>query len=156
MLADKKIWVDADATPRPVKEMLYRIAQRKIPISIVFVANQRLHLPKNSKLTMQVVGKGFDVADEWIADHAEPGHLVISADVPLAAAVVEKGAVCVTPHGEVIDANNARSRLAMRDYMETMRESGEIVGSGPKPYSDKDKRKIAGVLDKWLATGRIG
>jgi len=148
------IWVDADATPRPVKEMLYRAVQRR-EIEVILVANQWMQTPKHPRIKMVVVGKGFDVADEYIAERVQPGDLVITADIPLAAAVVEKGGVCVDPHGRVIDANNARSRLAMRDFMETMRESGEQLG-GPKPYSDKDKRNFAAVLDRWLVTGRVG
>lgn len=147
------IWVDGDATPRAVKEMLYRVAERGRG-QVTFVANRALHMPRVPNLTLQVVGQGFDVADEHIVEQVQPGDLVISADVPLAAAVVEKGAVCVDPRGDVISAENARQRLAMRDFMETMRESGEMSG-GPKAYSDRDKRKFASVLDRYLATGRV-
>ena len=147
------IWVDADATPRAVKDMLYRAAERG-RAEITFVANMALHLPRIPNLTLQVVGKGFDVADEHIIEQAQAGDLVISADIPLAAAVVEKGAVCVDPRGDVISAENAKQRLAMRDFMETMRNSGEQLG-GPKSYSDRDKRKFASVLDRYLATGRV-
>ncbi|MEZ4318020.1 MAG: YaiI/YqxD family protein [Myxococcota bacterium] len=147
------IWVDADATPRAVKEMLYRAAQKR-GVQLTLVANQWMLTPKSPNIHMQVVGQGFDVADEYIAEHVSTGDLVISADVPLAAAVVEKGAVCVDPRGQIIDATNANARLAMRDFMETMRESGEQMG-GPAPYSDKDKRRFAAVLDRFLATGRV-
>lgn len=147
------IWVDADATPRAVKEMLFRAAERT-KVEVVLVANQPLVIPRLASVRMEVVGRGFDVADEHIAENVKPGDLVITADIPLAAKVVEAGGVCVDPRGEVIDASNAASRLAMRDFMETMRESGELMG-GPKPYSDKDKRKFAAVLDRWLATGRV-
>ncbi|MCB9675032.1 MAG: YaiI/YqxD family protein [Alphaproteobacteria bacterium] len=148
------IWVDADATPRAVKEMLYRAAQRR-GIQLVLVANSWLQIPKSPQIRLEVVGKGFDVADEYIAENVSSGDLVISADIPLAAAVVERGAVCLDPRGNVIDATNANARLAMRDFMETMRESGEAVG-GPKAYSDKDKHRFAAALDRWLATGRVG
>lgn len=147
------IWVDADATPRAVKEMLYRAAERGRAV-ITFVANRPLHLPRVPNVALQVVSQGFDVADEHIIEQVQSGDLVISADVPLAAAVVERGAVCVDPRGDVISAENAKQRLAMRDFMETMRNAGE-VGGGPKAYSDRDKRKFAGVLDRYLATGRV-
>lgn len=142
------IWVDADATPRAVKEMLYKASMNR-KVDVVFVANRWMHTPKAARIRMEVVGKGFDVADEYIIDNVNAGDLVISADIPLAAAVVEKGATCVDPRGEVIDASNAGARLMMRDFMETMRESGQATG-GPPPFSEKDKRKFAGVLDRWL------
>jgi uncharacterized protein YaiI (UPF0178 family) len=151
-MSEPGIWVDADATPRAVKDMLFRAAQRT-GRQLTLVANQWMQVPKTPNITLRVVGKGFDVADEFIAEHVAPGELVVSADIPLAAAVVEKGAVCVDPRGQVIDASNATARLQMRDFMETMRESGELTG-GPSAYSDRDKRRFAGVLDKWLATGR--
>lgn len=151
-MSEPGIWVDADATPRAVKDMLFRAAQRT-GRQLTLVANQWMQVPKTPNITLRVVGKGFDVADEFIAEHVAPGELVVSADIPLAAAVVEKGAVCVDPRGQVIDASNATARLQMRDFMETMRESGELTG-GPSAFSERDKRRFAGVLDKWLATGR--
>lgn len=143
------IYVDADACPRPVKDMLFRAADR-VPIAVVLVANQPLRLPKSKWVTQQVVGRGFDVADEWIADQVQPGDLVITADVPLAAAVVENGGTVIDPRGQVIDASNAQARLTMRDFMEQQREAGEVFG-GPKPYGDRDKRNFAAALDRFLA-----
>ena len=147
-----RIWVDADAAPRPVKEMLFRAAMR-VQIEVILVANQSLRTPKSKYVRSVVVGKGFDVADEYIADAAEAGDLVITADIPLAAAAVEKGATCIDPRGEVIDKSNARSRLLMRNFMEQQREAGELTG-GPKAYSDRDKRAFAGALDRALAKAR--
>lgn len=147
------IWVDADATPRVIKEMLYRAADRS-RVRVTFVANQWLRLPTSAHLVMQVVGQGFDVADEYIAEQVQQGDLVITSDVPLAAAVVEKGAFAVDARGQVIDANNARQRLQMRDFLETMRESGVMTG-GPKALSERDKRTFAKVLDQWLRTGVV-
>jgi hypothetical protein len=144
-----KIWVDADATPRPVKEILFRAADR-VAIELLLVANQTLYTPKSRWVSSVVVGRGFDVADEYIAAQVEPGDLVITADVPLAAAAVEKGAVVIGPRGNVTDATNAKQRLAARDRNEERRLSGEMLG-GPKAYSDRDKRKFAGSLDRWLA-----
>ena len=144
-----KIWVDADATPRPVKEMLFRAAGRT-GIEVVFVANQPIHLPRTPGLRLVVVGKGFDVADDYIVEHVEAGDLVITQDIPLAAAVVDKGATALENRGEVIDEDNAQSRLQMRDFMESMRNAGEELG-GPKAFSDRDKHRFAGALDRWLA-----
>ncbi|MEO0606441.1 MAG: YaiI/YqxD family protein, partial [Myxococcota bacterium] len=141
---------DADACPRPVKEMLFRAADR-VPIEVILVANQPLRLPKSKWVRLEVVGKGFDVADEWIAEQVQDGDLVITADVPLAAAAVENGGIAIDPRGQVTDASNAASRLTMRNFMEEQREAmGELLG-GPKPYSDRDKRNFAGALDRWLA-----
>jgi uncharacterized protein YaiI (UPF0178 family) len=144
-----KIWVDADATPRPVKEILYRAAERK-QLELVLVANQPMVHPRSKWIRSVVVKKGFDVADEYIAEHVEEGDLVITADVPLAAAVVENGGSCIDPRGEVIDARNARQRLAARNRNEDQRLAGVMTG-GPKPYSDRDKRTFAGALDRFLA-----
>jgi len=143
------IWVDADATPRPVKDILYRAAER-VGVELVLVANQPLRVPRSKWIRTVQVRKGFDIADEAIADEVSQGDLVISADVPLAAAVAEQGATCLDPRGEVIDAANARVRLAARDRNEQLREAGLFTG-GPKPYGDREKRQFAGALDRWLA-----
>lgn len=143
------IYVDADAAPRPVKEMLFRAADR-VAIEVILVANQPLRLPKSRFVRLEVVGRGFDVADEWIAEQVQPGDLVVTADVPLAAAAVDKGGVAIDPRGQVTDASNAAARLTMRNFMEQQREAGELFG-GPKPYSDRDKRNFAAALDRFLA-----
>ena len=143
------IWVDADAAPRAIKEILYKAVIR-VKMPLVLVANQPLHTPKSIWITTRQVGKGFDVADEWIAEQVQKGDLVITQDIPLAAAVVEKGAYVIDVRGEVIDKGNARSRLAARDRNEALREAGVLTG-GPKPFSDRDKRQFAGSLDRWLA-----
>ena len=144
-----RIWVDADACPRAVKDMLFRAAER-VQIEVVLVANQALRHPKSKFVRSVVVNKGFDVADEYIAEALEPGDLVITADVPLAAAVVNAGGTCIDPHGNVIDANNAQARLTMRNFMEQQRESGQLMG-GPPPFGERDKRAFAGALDRFLA-----
>jgi uncharacterized protein YaiI (UPF0178 family) len=144
------IWVDADATPRPVKDILYRAADRT-GIEVVLVANQPLHTPRSHNVRSLVVGKGFDVADEHIAEQVDDGDLVITADIPLAAAVAEKGAIVIDPRGDIIDASNAAARKALRDRNEILRNAGLLTGGGPKAYGDRDKRKFAGALDRWLA-----
>ena len=143
------IFVDADACPRPVKDILYRAAER-VKINLVLVANQSMVHPRSPYISMQVVGRGFDVADDWIAEQATAADLVITHDIPLAAAVAEKGGVCIDPRGDVIDATNAAARLRIRDFMEARRQDGEMTG-GPPPFGDKDKRKFAASLDRWLS-----
>lgn len=144
-----KIWVDADAAPRAVKDMLYRAANRtKIPL--ILVANAPLAVPTSAYIRSVVVAKGFDVADEHIVEQIEAGDLLITQDVPLAAAAVERGATCIGVRGEIIDASNASTRLALRDIREEQWLSGELMG-GPKAFGDKDKRRFAAALDRWLA-----
>ena len=144
-----RIWVDADACPRAVKDMLFRAAER-VKLEVVLVANQPLRTPRSPYVRSVVVSEGFDEADEYIVAQVEPGDLVITADVPLAASAVEKGATAIDPRGGVTDANNAAERLTMRNFMEHQREAGEMMG-GPAAYSDRDKRKFAGALDRFLA-----
>ena len=145
----RTIGVDADAAPKPVKEILFRAAIR-LKLPVILVANQPLLIPNSNYVEARVVGKGFDVADDYIVEQVKAGDLVITADIPLAAQVVEKGALVIDPRGDVIDATNARIRLAARDRAEQMREAGMMTG-GPKPYGDKEKRSFAGALDRWLA-----
>jgi uncharacterized protein len=143
-----KIWVDADAAPRAVKEILFRIADAR-QIEVILVANQALRTPKSKFVRSVVVGRDFDAADDWLAAQVAPGDVLITADIPLAARAVERGAKCLDPRGEVIDATNAASRLRMRDLMETLRESGEQLG-GPAAYGDRDKQKFAHALQRLL------
>jgi uncharacterized protein YaiI (UPF0178 family) len=143
-----KIWLDGDAAPRAVKDILFRAADHR-KIELVLVANQPIRTPPSRWIRAVVVGRDFDAADDWVADQVQPGDLVVTGDVPLAARVVERGAVCLDPRGEVLDATNVRSRLTMRDLMEQIRESGEAVG-GPPPYGDRDKRKFAAALQRIL------
>ncbi|HHO52816.1 MAG TPA: YaiI/YqxD family protein [Deltaproteobacteria bacterium] len=144
-----RIWVDADACPRAVKDMLYRAAER-VHVEVVLVANQPLRFPRSRYVRSVVVGQGFDVADEYIVEAVEPGDLIITADVPLAAAAVDRGGTVIDPRGDIIDASNAAARLTLRNFMEQQRESGELMG-GPSAYGDRDKRKFAGALDRYLA-----
>ena len=147
-----KIWVDADACPRVIKDLLFRAAERT-GVEVVLVANQPIRTPKLSQIRTVTVGRGFDVADDYIAEQVAPGELVITADIPLAAAVVERGALVLDPRGNIIDENNAKSRLAMRDMLEEMRQSGEMTG-GPKAWSTRDTHRFAGELDRWLQRRR--
>ncbi len=142
------IWVDADATPRPVKDILFRAADRT-GIEVVLVANQPMYTPWSPYIRSLQVAKGFDVADEHIVEQVEEGDLVISADIPLAAAIAERGAICLDPRGDLIDASNAAARKAARDRNEVLRNAG-LLTDGPRPFGDRDKRKFAGALDRWL------
>lgn len=144
-----KIWVDADATPKPVKEVLFRAAMRT-GIETTLVANQALAVPNAPNISSVQVSSGFDVADNHIVQGVCPGDLVITADIPLAAEVVDKKAIAINPRGELYTRENIRQRLAMRDFMEELRSSGEHTG-GPKSYSAKDKQTFANTLDRLLA-----
>jgi uncharacterized protein len=146
-----KIWVDGDAMPRAIKEMLFRLADSR-PVEVVVVANQWLRVPQSRHVRLVVVGRDFDAADDWVADQVQPGDLVITADIPLAARAVERGGTALDPRGEVIDATNAQSRLWVRNQMETLREGGELTG-GPAPFTDRDKHRFAAALQRLVPRG---
>ena len=146
------LWIDADAAPRAVKEVMFRASER-LSLRVVLVANSALHLPRSKHITQVVVGKGMDVADDYIVDHCVEGDVVITADIPLAAQLVEKGAHVLQPRGEELDASNVRQRLAMRNFMEEMRAGG-LAGGGPPPYGAQDKARFANALDR-LLTARL-
>ncbi|WP_130834186.1 YaiI/YqxD family protein [[Erwinia] mediterraneensis] len=142
------IWVDADACPVVIKEVLYRAADRTQTL-ITFVANQPLRVPPSPFLRTLRVAAGFDVADNEIVKRAEAGDLVITADIPLAAEVLEKGAAALNPRGERYSPATIRERLTMRDFMDTLRASG-IQSGGPAALSPRDRQQFANELDKWL------
>jgi len=146
------IWVDADACPRAIREILFRAAvRREIPLTLV--ANHLLPVPKSPWITSRQVEQGFDVADDAIARQVSRGDLVITSDIPLAAEVIEKGAVVISPRGERLTPENVRQKLNMRDFMETMRSSGVVTG-GPPPLGDREKQAFANALDRYLAQQR--
>ena len=143
-----KIWVDADACPAVIKDILYRAAQRaQRPLTLV--ANQMLHTPPSPWIKAVQVPRGFDVADDYIVEHVSPGDLVVTSDIPLASEVLEKGALVVTPRGERFTADNISERLSMRDMMEELRSAG-IEAGGPAPFSQSDRHAFARVLDQVL------
>ena len=144
-----QIWVDADACPRVIKDMLFRAAER-VSITTVFVANQPISVPRSRHISFVQVAAGFDVADNHIVQQAQAGDLVITADIPLAAEVIDKGCAAINPRGERYTTENIRQRLNMRDFMETMRASGVNTG-GPPPLSHSDRMAFANQLDRWLA-----
>ena len=144
-----KIWVDADACPVVVKESLFRAAQRT-GLELTLVANQYLKVPLSKNITMLQVGAGFDVADDEIVKRCNPGDLIITADIPLAAEVLEKGADALNPRGERYSTDTIKAKLNMRDFMDTLRSSGINTG-GPPPLNQSDRQAFANQLDRWLA-----
>lgn len=146
------IWVDADACPRPVKEILFKAAERT-GIELTLVANHAMAVPRLPNVRLLLVQGGFDVADQEITRRVAPGDLVITADIPLAADVIARGAQALNPRGELYSADTIRALLNMRDFMDTMRASGVMTG-GPPALSQADRQAFAGQLDRWLARRR--
>lgn len=143
------IWVDADACPGVIKEILYRAAQRTgLPLTLV--ANQWLKTPPYPNIRAVQVPKGFDVADNHITDMANPGDLVVTADIPLASAVIDKGALALNPRGELYSRENIRQALDMRNFMDSLRSSGVETG-GPASFNHSDRQAFANQLDRLLA-----
>jgi len=143
------IWVDADACPVVIKEILFKAAHRtKVPL--VLVANHFMRVPQSQNIQFRQVEAGFDVADNWIVQKCESNDLVITADIPLASEVIAKGALALNPRGEMYTESNIRQRLNMRDFMETLRSSGIQTG-GPDALNQKDRQAFANELDRWLA-----
>ena len=144
-----KIWVDADACPVPIKEILFRAAART-GIEMTLVANHVMRIPPSPNVSFKLVGSGFDVADNFVVQNLQAQDLVITADIPLAAEAIEKGALALNPRGQFYTAENIRQRLNMRDFMESLRSSGIQTG-GPAAFGNADKMAFANQLDKWLA-----
>jgi uncharacterized protein YaiI (UPF0178 family) len=142
------IWVDADACPRVVKEILYRAADRTA-IALTLVANSMLATPPSRWIRAVQVPGGFDVADAWIVEHLAAGDLVITADIPLAAEVLGKGAHALSPRGERFTHDTIAERLSVRDFLDTMRASG-VMSGGPPPLSQADRAAFANALDRLL------
>ncbi|MGD2070356.1 MAG: YaiI/YqxD family protein [Gemmatimonadota bacterium] len=149
-----KIWIDADAAPNDVKQIVFR-ASARLKLETALVANQRLSTPASNPLVESVIVPGGpDVADQHIIDHAEEGDLAVTADIPLAAALVERGVLVLDPRGERYSEANVRERLSIRDFMDSLRSSGVETG-GPKPYGQQDKQNFANALDR-LLTRHLG
>jgi uncharacterized protein YaiI (UPF0178 family) len=144
-----QIWVDADACPNVIKEILFRAADR-VPVAVILVANQAIQVPRSPHIRTVQVPAGFDVADDYIVQQASVGDLVITADIPLAAEAIEKGCTALNPRGELYTEENIRQRLNMRDFMDTLRGSGIDTG-GPPAFSQSDRMEFANQLDRILA-----
>jgi uncharacterized protein len=150
-----KLWIDADAAPRDVKEIVFRAAKR-LEIEAVLVANQRLYVPPgNGFVTAVRVEGGPDVADLHIVENAEPGDIAITADIPLAAALVDKKVQVVDPRGEEFTAENVGERLSIRNFMDELRATGVETG-GPAPYGRREKQAFASALDRMLTRSLRG
>ena len=145
-----KIYVDADACPTVIKDILYRVSQRT-GIEVILVANQALAIPRIPTVRTVQVSAGFDVADKRIVELVAKDDLVITADIPLAAEVIEKGGKALNPRGELYTAANIKARLNMRDFMDSMRNSGVQVGGGPPPLTQRDRMIFANALDTYIA-----
>ncbi|MFB3091503.1 MAG: YaiI/YqxD family protein [Gammaproteobacteria bacterium] len=143
------IWVDADACPVVIKDILYRAAERT-EIQLTLVANQTLSIPPSRYIKFIRVSSGFDVADKEIIKMLNAGDLVITSDIPLAADAIEKGAYVLSPRGELYSTDNIRARLSMRDFMESLRSSGVDTG-GPPALSQSDRQAFANHLDRFLS-----
>lgn len=143
-----QIWVDADACPKAVKEILFKTAIRR-EVKVTLVANQYMTVPTSPFIDTVKVGAGFDVADNEIVKLCSPGDLIITADIPLADKIVEKGATGLNPRGELYTEDNIKSILSMRNLMEELRSAGTVSG-GPAAFSPKDKQNFTNQLDKYL------
>lgn len=152
MNAGAQVWVDADACPGAIKEILFRAAEReRIPVTLV--ANQYLRTPASHFVRAMQVPDGFDVADNEIVLRVAPGDLVVTQDIPLAALVIGKGALAIDPRGELHTPETIAQRLAMRNFMDELRSSGIDTG-GHAPFHARDKQAFANQLDRWLARQR--
>ena len=149
-----KIWVDADACPVVIKEILFRAAERTA-IELILVANQVLHTPPSRHIKTLQVPHGFNVADDEIVKRISAGDLVITSDIPLAAEVIDMGGQALSPRGELHTTENIGARLNMRDFMDTLRASGVDTG-GPSAFGQKDRQTFANNLDKLLTTYEKG
>ena len=145
-----QIWVDADACPTAIKDILVRAAMRR-GIKTTLVANKALTVPASPHLATMRVGQGFDVVDETIARLVQPGDLVVTADIPLAAKVIERGGVGLNPRGELYTTDNISARLTMRNMLDELRSTGVSTG-GPAPLSLADRNAFANQLDRFLTS----
>jgi uncharacterized protein len=147
-----QIWVDADACPKVSRDILFRAAERA-RITVTLIANQPLNTPRSRYIKAIQVSKGFDVADSEIVLQMQPGDLVITADIPLAAAAIGRGGRALSPRGKLYTTDNIHERLAMRDFLDTLRGSG-VVTNGPPPLTQSDRKAFADALDRLLAKRR--
>lgn len=142
------IWIDSDACPKPIKEVIYR-ASHRLSLPVFLVANSYMSVPPGTMVRSIQVDKGADVADQYIADHCGLKDIVVTQDIPLAARIVEKGAYAINPRGELYTEDNISERLVMRDLMKELRDGGMVTG-GPAPFNPKDVEHFANSLNKIL------
>jgi uncharacterized protein len=144
------IWIDGDACPNVIKDILFRAAERR-QLPLLLVANRFIATPPSAFIKAIQVGGGFDVADNYIVKHCQVNDLVITADIPLAAEVVAKQGFALNPRGELYTQENIKEHLSMRDFMTEMRDTGQLSGGGPSAFSQRDTQSFANALDKFLA-----
>ena len=142
------VWIDADACPKSVKELLYKTSAR-LKIDLILVANAYQTIPQSPLIKLIIVGKGQDVADQYIVEHLKSGDLVITADIPLASLVIEKKAFALNPRGEIYTEENIGEILSMRNFMKDLRDSGEVTG-GPNSFTPKDLEKFANQINQLI------
>ena len=147
--AGTELWIDADACPSPIKEILYRVAER-VPIRVTLVANQALQVPRSLYIRTVQVPSGFDMADHYIVENSKSGDLVVTADIPLAAELISQGRIVLNPRGMLYSEENIREQLMMRNFLDTLRGSGVTTG-GPAPFRKGDRIAFANQLDRLLA-----
>ena len=148
-----KLWIDGDACPRAVRDIVFRAAER-LRIEAIVVANREARVPRSRYIRAIRVPKGFDVADRHIVEQVVAGDVVVTQDIPLAAELVPKGVHVISPHGETFTEENVGERLAMRDLLQGLRDQGAVLG-GPAPFGEADKRNLASALDRILTRARL-
>jgi uncharacterized protein YaiI (UPF0178 family) len=152
-MSETIIWIDADACPKVIKEFVFKTSQR-LNLEVILVANSKMFIPPSPLIKLIVVKAGADVADNYIVEHVAADDIVITADIPLAAFVVEKNAIALNVRGEIYTEDNVREILSMRDFMKDLRDNG-VITSGPDEFGAKDKEKFANSLNKILVQKKI-
>jgi uncharacterized protein YaiI (UPF0178 family) len=143
-----KIWIDADAAPKEIKEIVFRTS-RRLHIPVTLVANSYHQTPRLKIITSVQVSAGADVADDYIVEHCSAGDIVVTADIPLAARIIEKDGLVLKPRGGILDKSNIEQRLSVRNFMDDLRGAGVQTG-GPPPFSPRDKQQFANSLDRMI------
>ncbi|MCZ6749729.1 MAG: YaiI/YqxD family protein [SAR324 cluster bacterium] len=143
-----RIWIDADACPKMIKDFVFKVSHR-LQVPVILVANSGIHVPRSNRVSLVVVGKAIDEADRHILKNCAAGDLVVTADIPLASSLVDKGVVAINPRGTVYTTDNVKEALATRDLTQELREEG-IMSGGPPPLGPRDREKFANAIDREL------
>ena len=143
-----RIWIDADACPKMIKDFVFKVSHR-LQVPVILVANSGIHVPRSNRVSLVVVGKAIDEADRHILKNCAGGDLVVTADIPLASSLVDKGVVAIDPRGKVYTADNVKEALATRNLTQELREEG-IMSGGPPPLGPRDREKFANAIDREL------
>jgi uncharacterized protein YaiI (UPF0178 family) len=152
-MSKTRFWVDADACPKLLKDVIYRFSSR-LNIPVILVANKTMHIPLHPLVSLIKVDQGADMADHYIVEHVSPQDIVITADIPLAAFIVEKNSTAIDHRGELYTEDNVRERLSIRDFMKEIRDGGVITG-GPAPFGPKDVEKFTNSLNRILTKMKL-